>query len=96
MLLLLNGALAVSTSEPRLVPVIRYAAWYCPVGITTLAPNANIVFDQGGSVTTTTNMAANTFQATTVYVKGVTAGTGSVTITGGRFATYTNTLTVTP
>jgi hypothetical protein len=62
----------------------------------TLAPNANIVFDAGGSVTTTTSMAANTYQATTVYVKGVTAGTGSVTITGGRFATYTNTLTVTP
>ena len=62
----------------------------------TLAPNANIVFDAGGATTTTASMPSGTYQTNTIYVKGVSAGTGSVTITGGRFSTYTNTLTVTP
>ena len=62
----------------------------------TLAPNANIVFDQGGATVTTVTIPALNYGTGTFYVKGVTAGTGSVSITGGRFRSYTNTLTVNP
>jgi hypothetical protein len=39
---------------------------------------------------------ANGQNSTTFYVKGKIAGTGSASVSGGRFTTYTNTLTVTP
>jgi hypothetical protein len=62
----------------------------------TLSPNANIVFDSAGTVTTTMTIPVNVYYTATFYVKGVSAGTGQVTVKGGRFKTYTNTLTVNP
>jgi hypothetical protein len=70
-----------------------------PVGISitfTLAPNANIEFRQGNAVITSIIVPANGQNSTTFYVKGLAAGTGSANVSGGRFTTYTNTLTVTP
>lgn len=72
-------------------------ARYLSIPVTfTLAPNANIVFDQGGAVTTSITIPAGQYNSASFFVKGVSAGTGSVTVKGGRFSTYTNTLTVTP
>ena len=62
----------------------------------TLAPNANIVFNLGGASITTITIPAGAGSSAGFYLKGVTAGTGGATVTGGRFKTYTNTLTVTP
>ncbi|HUO51598.1 MAG TPA: hypothetical protein VMT93_03690, partial [Gemmatimonadaceae bacterium] len=62
----------------------------------TLNANANIAFDQGGSAVTSVTIPAGTYGTGTFYLKGVTAGTGSVNVTGGRFAAYVNTLTVNP
>jgi uncharacterized protein YjdB len=62
----------------------------------TLSSNANIVFDRSGAPVTTLTIPANGQNTPTFYVKGVSAGTGSTLVTGGRFADYSNTLTVTP
>ncbi len=62
----------------------------------TLAPNGNIVFDVGGATTTTITIPVNVYYSGTFYVKGVASGTGQVTVKGGRFKTYVNTLTVNP
>jgi hypothetical protein len=62
----------------------------------TLTPNSNIVFDVGGAVTTTITIPINVYYSGTFYVKGVASGTGQVTVKGGRFKTYVNTLTVNP
>ena len=59
------------------------------------APNSNIQFRQAGAVITSIVVPANQGNSTTFYVKGLVAGTGSVDVRGGRFTTYSNTLTVT-
>lgn len=61
----------------------------------TLAPNANIQFRQGGAVVTTVTVAAGA-QSVPFYLKAVSAGTGSVTITNANYKSYFNTVTVTP
>jgi uncharacterized protein YjdB len=64
----------------------------------TLAPNANIQFVSGGAtsaVITSVIVAADASYAP-FYLKGVTAGTGSVTITQANYQTYTPTVTVSP
>ena len=61
----------------------------------TLAPNANIEFRQGGAVVTTVTVPAAA-QYVQFYLKGVSAGTGSVTILNANYRSYFNTVTVTP
>jgi hypothetical protein len=61
----------------------------------TLAPNANIEFHQGGAVVTTVTVPADA-QSVQFYLKGVSAGSGSVTITNATYKSYFNTVTVTP
>ncbi len=60
-----------------------------------LAPNANIEFHQGGAVVTTVTIPADA-QFVQFYLKGVSAGSGSVTITNADYRSYFNTVTVTP
>jgi hypothetical protein len=50
----------------------------------------------GGAVTTSITIPINVYYSGTFYVKGVASGTGQVTVKGGRFKTYVNTLTVNP
>ena len=59
----------------------------------TLAPNANIEFRSGGSVITQVTILADQ-QYVQFYVKGVSAGTGSVNITATDYQTYSTTVTV--
>jgi hypothetical protein len=64
----------------------------------TLAPNANIQFVSGGvssSVITSATIAAGA-QYVQFYLKAVSAGTGSATITATNYTTYVNTMTVIP
>lgn len=61
----------------------------------TLAPNANIEFHQGGAVVTTVTVPAAA-QYVQFYLKGVSVGTGSVTISNANYRSYFNTVTVTP
>jgi hypothetical protein len=61
----------------------------------TLAPNANIEFHLGGATVTAVTIPADAYYVQ-FYLKGLTAGTGSVTITNSNYKTYTNTVTVTP
>jgi hypothetical protein len=61
----------------------------------TLAPSANIEFRQGGAVVTTVTVPADA-QSVQFYLKGVSAGSGSVTITNADYKSYFNTVTVTP
>jgi hypothetical protein len=61
----------------------------------TLAPNANIRFVSGGATITSVTVPATT-NTVSFYIKGVTAGTGSATITSTNYVTYTNSTTVTP
>jgi hypothetical protein len=61
----------------------------------TLAPNANIEFHQGGAMVTTVTIPADA-QYVQFYLKGVSAGAGSVTITNATYKSYFNTVTVTP
>jgi hypothetical protein len=67
------------------------------VGATTFAllPSANIVFYQGGAPVTQVTIPADQ-QSVPFYLKGLSPGTGSVTITNSNYKTYTNTVTVTP
>lgn len=64
----------------------------------TLAPNANIAFVTGGASSTVITSIAIPAGATSVslYVKALSAGTASATITATNYQTYTNTFTVTP
>jgi len=64
----------------------------------TLAPNANIVFKSGGSSSATITSVVVPADALSVsfYIKGVSTGNGSATITASNYQSYTNTLTVTP
>jgi hypothetical protein len=63
-----------------------------------LAPNANIQFTSGGSnstVITSVVVPANA-QYVQFYLKGVTVGSGSASITSPNYSPYSNTLTVSP
>ena len=64
----------------------------------TLSPNSNIEFRTGGAastvITSVTIPADQTFVS--FWVKGLTAGAGSVTITNGNYTTYTVGVTITP
>ncbi len=66
----------------------------------TLAPNANIQFKAGGAAAASTVITSAVIPAdgffTSFWVKGVSAGTGSVTITSPNYTSYTITVTVTP
>ena len=59
----------------------------------TLAPNANIQFRSGGAAITSITVLAGA-QSVTFYMKALTSGTGSATITSTNYLSYTNTLTV--
>jgi Bacterial Ig-like domain (group 1) len=59
----------------------------------TLAPSANIVFTLGGSVITNVTIPANA-QSVTFYVKALSSGTASATITATNYQSYSNTFTV--
>ena len=59
----------------------------------TLAPNANIQFRSGGAVITSVTIPASA-QSVTFYVKALTSGTGSATITATNYQSYTNTFTI--
>ena len=59
----------------------------------TLAPNANIEFRSGGSVITQVTIPADQYYVQ-FYVKGLSAGTGSVAITNANYQTYNITVTV--
>ena len=64
----------------------------------TLTPNANIEFVTGGatsSVITSIAVPAGA-QSVTFYVKALSAGTASATITAANYKSYTNTFTVMP
>ena len=61
----------------------------------TLAPNANIQFKSGGAVITSVTIPADA-QYVQFYIKGAATGTGSATITNSNYATYTNSVTITP
>ena len=61
----------------------------------TLSPNANIEFRSGGAVITSVTVPAGA-QSVTFYVKALSAGTASATITAANYQTYTNTFTVNP
>lgn len=61
----------------------------------TLSPNANIEFHAGGAVITTVTVPAGA-QSVTFYVKALSAGTASATITAANYQSYTNTFTVMP
>jgi hypothetical protein len=63
----------------------------------TLTPNASITFVTGGTSSTTMTsltVPANGLSSGVFYLKAASTGTGTVTITGGSFATYNNSLTV--
>ena len=64
----------------------------------TLSPNANIQFVSGGATSTviTSVVVPADGNSVTFWLKGVTAGTGSVNITNTNYQTYTNTVSVTP
>jgi hypothetical protein len=59
----------------------------------TLAPNANITFVSGGSTITSATIPANA-QSVQFYLKAVSSGTGSATISATNYTTYVNTVTV--
>ena len=63
-----------------------------------LAPNANIQFVSNGSTSTVLTSVVIPVDQTYVafWVKGVSAGTGSASITNSNYVTYTNTVTVSP
>jgi hypothetical protein len=61
----------------------------------TLTPNSNIEFRSGGAVITSVTVPADQ-QSVTFYLKGVSTGTGSATITSANYKTHTNTVPVTP
>lgn len=61
----------------------------------TLAPNANITFVSGGATITTAIIPADA-QYVQFYLKAVTAGTGSATISATNYTSYVNTMTVIP
>jgi hypothetical protein len=61
----------------------------------TLAPNANIEFRSGGAVVTQVTIPAGQ-PSVSFYVKALSAGTGSATITATNYQTYTPSFTVTP
>ena len=56
---------------------------------------SNIEFHAGGQVITSIDVPAGQ-SSVTFYLKGVSAGTGSATITQNNYKTFTNTVTVTP
>ena len=63
-----------------------------------LAPNANIQFVSGGATSaaiTSIVVPADNYYAT-FWVKALTAGTGSASITNANYTTYTNSISVTP
>ena len=64
----------------------------------TLTPNANMQFVSGGanSAVITSVVIAQDTQYVQFWVKGVSAGTGSATITNSNYTTYSGTVTVTP
>jgi uncharacterized protein YjdB len=64
----------------------------------TLNPNANIQFVSGGATSAVITSAVVPADGNSVsfWVKGVSAGTGSTTITNASYSTYTNSMTVTP
>ncbi len=59
----------------------------------TLAPNANVQFVSGGAVITTATIAAGQ-QSVSFYIKAVSSGTGSASITATDYSAYSNTVTV--
>ncbi|MDE3052955.1 MAG: Ig-like domain-containing protein [Gemmatimonadota bacterium] len=61
----------------------------------TLAPNANIEFHLGGAAVTSVTVPAGA-QSVTFFVKALSAGTASATITATNYLSYTNTFTVNP
>jgi hypothetical protein len=64
-----------------------------------LTPNANIQFVSGGTssiVITSVTVPAGGVFSETFWVKGVSSGTGSFTITNANYQTFSATLTVTP
>ena len=64
----------------------------------TLTPNANLQFVSGGSSSSviTSMVVPADASYVTVWVKAVSSGTGSVSITNSRYLTYTNSMSVTP
>ena len=63
-----------------------------------LAPNANVQFVTGGATSTVITSITVPADANYVqfYLKGVSAGPGSATITNLNYSQYSNTVTVTP
>ena len=64
----------------------------------TLSPNANMQFVSGGATSTviTSVVVPAGANAVSFWVKGVSTGTGSATITNANYTPYTNTVPVTP
>src|SRR5689334_6628248 len=61
-----------------------------------LTPNGNIVFTSASGVIGAITVAAKNQGTGYFYVKGVAAGTGTVSITNASYQPYSNSVTVTP
>ena len=61
----------------------------------TLAPNAYVEFHSGGAVVTSATIPANG-TSVTVYLKAITPGPASATISATNYTTYVNSVTVIP
>jgi hypothetical protein len=61
----------------------------------TLAPNANIQFTSGVTAITSIQIPADG-QSVPFYLKAISAGTGSATISATNYQSYTNSVTVVP
>jgi len=60
----------------------------------TLTGSANVSFTSGGATITSFTIPANALQAQ-FYVKGISAGTSSVSISNANYTTYSPSITVT-
>ncbi|OYV74616.1 MAG: hypothetical protein B7Z66_15810 [Chromatiales bacterium 21-64-14] len=83
-------AVTLHARDPATTPrnVLAATTW-------TLTPNSNIQFRSGGAVITSITVPAGA-QSVTFYVKALSAGIASATITAATYKSYTKTFTVMP